>query len=165
MGGCRHSCSDLRSIPSPPTPSLAVNNRVDHILYVVNSGPASILWLSLPAHILLPQRTTQFAYPVALLAMLLMLKGYQVVPGAAVKAAKADSPTATEHRGGRRGRSRATSSSSGRGAITDVCVLDAPWMELSDNGRRRLFLASGLITGLLPLLQVRHCLTGSLLLL
>jgi hypothetical protein len=50
--------------------------RVDHILYVVNNGPASILWLSLPAHILLPQRTTQYAYPVALLCLVILQRGY-----------------------------------------------------------------------------------------
>ena len=50
--------------------------RVDHILYVVNNGPASVLWLSLPAHILLPQRTTQYAYPVALIALIMVLRGY-----------------------------------------------------------------------------------------
>ena len=58
---------------APPPPCVG---RVDHILYVVNKGPASILWFSLPAHILLPQRTTLFAYPMALLALLLVTRAY-----------------------------------------------------------------------------------------
>ncbi len=50
--------------------------RVDHVLYVVNNGPASIFWFSLPAHILLPQRTTLFAYPMALLCLCMVTAAY-----------------------------------------------------------------------------------------
>ena len=63
-------------LPHRRSSTLLSRCRVDHILYVVNNGPASILWLSLPAHILLPQRTTLFAYPMALLSLIIITRAY-----------------------------------------------------------------------------------------
>ena len=50
--------------PTPP-------HRKDHEFHFVDSTDA--MWFSLPAHILLPQRTTQFAYSLDLAVLLLVL--------------------------------------------------------------------------------------------
>ena len=47
---------------------------VDHILVDSLTRQISFCWFSLPAHILLPQRTTQFAYPVSLIALILIIR-------------------------------------------------------------------------------------------
>ncbi len=150
--------------PSPPPPV----SSVDHVLYEVGQESATILWLSLPAHILLPQRTTQYAYPVVLLCLLLLLRAHQAMPrsGPVVEGAEGgpgSRPSSRRGSGedGAHGAAApgvaglAAAGGGGVVAASSPLCLDVTWATPSAKDRVALYAVAGVLAGLLPLLQVR----------
>ena len=119
---------------------------VDHILVDSITRSISICWFSLPAHILLPQRTTQFAYPISLLALILIIRACKRVHNQSLKKARSNNSLtidATEYY-----------LKSGQASPTKSNFrLDISWEYLSTTNRLKLFAYGGLVTGLLPMLQ------------
>jgi hypothetical protein len=132
---------------------------VDHILYQVNTHGAQYLWLSLPAHILLPQRATQFAYPVALLCLVALVRAYTAGDGSRSEA-RAPAATATmlpvcANVTVMRKPSRETVvTAADADDSAEGVSLDPSWLRLSQSDRVALFGKAGVVAGLLPLLQV-----------
>ena len=64
-------CPAARAAPAHLPFASLPNRSKDHVFHLVNAPDA--FWFSLPAHILFPQRTTQFAYSIDIVILLLVL--------------------------------------------------------------------------------------------
>uniref|UniRef100_A0A7S4IKM9 Uncharacterized protein n=1 Tax=Vannella robusta TaxID=1487602 RepID=A0A7S4IKM9_9EUKA len=111
----------------------------DHVLVNSLSRTIEFYWFSLPAHILFPQRTTQFAYSISLLVLIVIHKAYTSKP----------SPVTVFHRKSSlvidddlKGKNGAPKEHFTMGAVPN------------EHDTLKLFGAAGFICGLLPLLQV-----------
>ena len=157
--------------------------RVDHVLYHVNDPNANSAWFSLVAHILFPQRTTQFAYPISLLAMILAYRALESHAGLTsgdvlrtpARSNRLDGRSSPNPRGSSppeesslpakstnkkndddilfTPRRKTPSKSSSTDIRRTSMPLDVTYLLPTEAERTRLLIGAGLTTGLLPLLQ------------
>ncbi len=133
----------------------------DHVFHI--SGGRDVYWFSLPAHILFPQRTTQFAYP---LDLVILLAVYIAVARNPKEKADGD----IDQQGGLGGRApvisdpgldrRLTASPGARDASSaDTSKVARAALQthgdLSNPQRLKLHVFAGFVTGLLPFVHVR----------
>lgn len=128
----------------------------DHVLMNALTHEIEFYWFSLPAHILFPQRTTQFAYTMSLAALIVFHKAYTSAP--ALTVGKALFPFSPARSSPRKAALIDADEENVDGKPHDIhekakrdALLGAP---TTANDIRKLFAYSGALTGLLPLLQV-----------
>ena len=154
-------------LPLPPTLSSVFRHSKDHVFHLVGRD---VYWFSLPAHILFPQRTTQFAYPLDLAILLAVYiavarnpkqktdkdgddggdgNGVTGVGGRAIKA-----PDSGSGSGSGRLPGSPSSKDDANGKDKEVVDVQAVAGDLTNPQRLKLHMFAGLCTGLLPFVHV-----------